>query len=200
MSRASSSPGSGRDGLDLLQAVPQDVGGLRQLAGLAAAALEVGGELAPALVGRAVAVEQLQVVGAGVAVEGAALLGRPGQPQLVGLAVHGEQALGELGDHADRDAAAAEEGPGPALGAHRAGEDQAAVVVGVGAGVGGALPRPGESGGQHEPALDPGPAGGADPAGVGPAAEEQGQAGDHHGLAGAGLAGDDGEARCPAPG
>ena len=51
----------GRDGLDLLESVPEDVGGLGQLARLAAAAVEVGGELAPALVGRAVAVEQLQV-------------------------------------------------------------------------------------------------------------------------------------------
>ena len=100
-------------------------------------------ELPPALVGRAVAVEQRQVLGAGVAVQGTALLGRPGQPQLVGLPVHGEQPLGQLGDHPDRHAAAAEEGPRPALGAHRAGEDQAAVVVGVGAGVGGALPRRG---------------------------------------------------------
>ena len=35
--------GLGRDGVDLLQAVPEHVGGLRELAGLAAAALEVGG-------------------------------------------------------------------------------------------------------------------------------------------------------------
>ena len=168
------------------------LGGLGQLACLAAAALEVGGELAPPLVGGAVAVEEFEVRLAGVPVERATLLGRPGQPQLIGLTVHREQPLGELGDHAHRDAAAAEERPGPAFGAHRAGEDEAAVVVGVGAGVGGALPR-GGFGGQDEPSLHAGTPGGADPAGVGPTTEEQGQAGHDHGLAGAGLPRDDRE-------
>ena len=41
-------PGLGRDRLDLLEPVPEHVGGLGQLAGLAAAAVEVGGELPPA--------------------------------------------------------------------------------------------------------------------------------------------------------
>jgi hypothetical protein len=107
--------------------------------------------------------------------------------------VHGEQALGELGDHADRDAAAPQEGPRPALGAHRPGEDQAAVVVGVGTGVGGALPRRGIRG-QHEAALDPGPAGCAHAPRVGPPAEQQRETGDDHRLSGAGLTGDDRQA------
>ncbi len=46
----------------------------------------------------------------GVAVERPPLLGGAGQPQLVGLAVHGDQAFGELGDHADGDTATAEVG------------------------------------------------------------------------------------------
>jgi hypothetical protein len=67
-----------------------------------AAALEVAGQLPPAGVGLAVAVQQLQVRGPGVAVQGAALLGRAGQPQLVALPVHGQQPLGQLGDDARR--------------------------------------------------------------------------------------------------
>jgi hypothetical protein len=121
--------------------VPEHVGGLGQFAGLAVPALQIRRELPPALERRPVALEQVEVPGSGVAVQGPSLLGRPGQPELVGLAVHGEQTLGELGDHAHRDAAAPEVGPGPAFGAHRPGQDQAAVVVGVGAGL--FRPRPG---------------------------------------------------------
>ena len=185
--------GLGSDCLDLLESVPEDVGGLGQLARLTAAALEVGGELPPVRVGRAVAVEQLEVGGPRVPVEGATLLGRAGQPQLVGLAVDGEQPLGELTHDADRNAPATEEGPGAALGADGAGQDEAAVVVRLGAGVGRPLPRR-RGGRQEEPALHARATGGANPAGIGPSTEEQGQAGHHHGLAGAGLARDDGEA------
>ena len=53
---------------------------------------------APVVEGRAEVVE----VDAGEAIERRTLLGRPGQPQLVGLAVHGEQPLGELAEHGDR--------------------------------------------------------------------------------------------------
>jgi hypothetical protein len=120
--------------------VAEHLGGLGQLTGLRVPPLEVGGELPPALVGIAVALQQGQVLGPGVAVESSSLLGGPGQAQLVGLAVHREDPLGELGDHPDGNAAPAEERPGPSLGAHRAGEDQAAVLVGIRARVGGALP------------------------------------------------------------
>ena len=72
-----------------------------------------------------------------------------------------------------------------------------AVVVHLGAGVGDPrLHRVGQRPGQPQPALDHRAARvGAHPAGVGPAAEQQPQAGHHHGLARAGLTGDDVHAR-----
>jgi hypothetical protein len=91
-------------------------------------------------VGGAVLLEQGEVVGAGVAVQCPPLLRRPGEPELIGLPVHGQQVLGQLGHHADRDAAATEMRPGAPLRAHRAGEDQRAVLVGLGPGIRSARP------------------------------------------------------------
>ena len=51
------------------------------------------------------------MVGPGVPVQRPALLGRPGQPQLVGLPVHGQERLGQLADDTHRHAAATEERP-----------------------------------------------------------------------------------------
>ncbi len=130
-----------------------------------------------------------------VAVQRAALAGRPQQPLLVGLPVHGDQVLAEFGEQPDGHRPAADVRPGAALGGDGTADQQGAVVE-FGAGLDGAQGRRGV-GGQFEPALDHRPAGAAAyQARVGAAAEQQAEAGHHHGLAGAGLAGDDGEPRC----
>ena len=154
----------GRDGLDLLQAVPEHVGGLRQLAGLAAAALEVGGELAPALVGGAVAVEQLQVRRrrrSGPA-RGAA---RPGGTAAAGRSGRARRAGPRRARRPRRPARCGRRGR-PGTGPRRS-------PCGRGSGCRRRrgrrrrrrrAPTTGESGGQQQPALDPGPAVGAHPA------------------------------------
>jgi hypothetical protein len=136
------------------------------------------------------------VLGAGEPVERRPLLGRPQQPQLVGLAVHGDHLLTDVAEHRHRHRPAADVRPRPPLGGDRAAEQQAAVVVGLGPRVGHpGLHRLAAATGQPQPPLDQRPAQiGPHPAGVGPAAEEQAEAGDDHGLAGTGLTGDDGEA------
>ena len=58
-------------------------------------------------------------------VERLALLRRRPQPRLVGLAVHGDEELGQLGQHPDRAAAAAHVRPRAALRRDGAGHDQA---------------------------------------------------------------------------
>ena len=85
--------------------------------------------------------------------------------------------------------------PRAPLGRDRAGQQQGAVVVGFGSGVGDArLHRLGGRPVQAHAALHRGAPGvGPNPPGVGPATEEQAEAGDHHRLAGAGLASDDGQ-------
>ena len=70
----------------------------------------------------------------GVAVEQVALAGRGLEPDLVGLAVHGDQLGGELGQQADRNRTAAQVGPGATLAGDRAGDDEQ-VVVQLGAGL-----------------------------------------------------------------
>ena len=75
-------------------------------------------------------------------VERLALGPRPEQPVLVGLAVHRDQRLGDLGQRGDRDRGAADEGPRAALGRDVAGQHDA-VVLDLAAGL---LDRGGEPG------------------------------------------------------
>jgi hypothetical protein len=111
--------------------------------------------------------------------------------------VHGEDVLADVGQHRERHGAPADVGAGPALDRHGAAHQQRAVVIGLGAGVEHAIVHGGADVlGKLQPPVDgaPGPVG-ADPAGVGAPAEEQAEAGHDHGLARAGLAGDDRQAR-----
>ena len=112
---------------------------------------------------------------------------------LVGLAVHGDEVVGQVGEQRDRHRAAAGERARTPLPRHRPGQHQRAVLVEVAAGLLDLL-RDLAAGVGAEPSLDrgalrPRP----DPGRVGAAAEEQAEAGDHHRLARAGLAGERGE-------
>ncbi len=177
---------------DLVQPELEQVGLLRALAGVTPAVGQVVDHLAPAGERLAVAVQQLLVAGAGEPVQRGPLLARAQQAQLVGLAVHGQHLLTQLAERGDRHAAAADVRPGPALGGHRAAQQQRAVVVDLTARV----RDPGADGIaeralQLQPALDHRTARvGADPAGVGPATEQKSETGHDHRLAGAGLTGD----------
>ena len=92
-------------------------------------------------------------LGAREAVERLALGGRGPQPLLVGLAVHDDELAAELGEHADRRTAAADDGAAAPLGRHRAAEQQLAGLD-LAAGLGDALGDGAVVG--HEPApLDP---------------------------------------------
>ena len=131
-------------------------------------------------------------------VQRAALLVGSHQPQLVVLAVQCQQSGGEGGQRFRRHTAPAEVGPRGAVAADRPQGDDAAVVIAVGArgiqdlldcGGGGRIEVIGA-----EPALDhrarrsrP------NPGGIGACPAKQMQAGHHHGLAGAGLAGQHGQ-------
>jgi hypothetical protein len=86
--------------------------------------------------------------------------------------------------------------PRAALGGNRAAQQHRSVVVDLAAGLlDTGLDHRRRRTDQPQAAFDHGAAGvGPDAATVGPAAEEQAQAGDHHGLAGAGLTRDHGEA------
>ena len=115
------------------------------------------------------------------------------QPHLVGLAVHGHQRVGELGEHRHGDAVAAEEGARPAGGGHGAQRHEAAVVVQLRARVPRALGDRG-AGLEHETALGHRTLGpDAHHGGVGASAQDQREPAEHHGLARAGLAGDRGQ-------
>jgi hypothetical protein len=128
----------------------------------------------------------------GERVEGVPLCRGAEQSVLVGLSVHRHELIGDLGQQRRRHGGSAGEGPGPTLRRERSGQHDHPVVepsAGFGDGVGdaGAL-------GNRDARLHPGPAvAGADEAEVGPVAPQQAERGDHHGLPGAGLAGDDGE-------
>ena len=178
---------------DLVEAQPQQVGLLVALAGVAPPVGQVVDDPTPPRVRLAQRVEQLLVRGAGEPVQCGPLLGRAQQPQLVGLAVHGDRLLADLTEHRHRHAPAADVGARAPLHRHRAAQQHRAVLVGLAAGLGD--PRVhgvGDPPVQPQPPLHHRTAGlGADPPGVGPAAEEQAEAGDHHRLARTGLAGDD---------
>ena len=122
---------------DLGQAQAQQVGFLVPLAGVAAPVGQVlrGGPPPPVRLPQRR--QQLVVLGAGIPVQRGPLLGRPQQPHLVGLPVHRHDLLADLAEHADRRGPPADRGPGPALGGHRPGQQQGAVLVRFGAGVGG---------------------------------------------------------------
>ena len=122
-------------------------------------------------------------------VERVALGARLQQPVLVGLAVHGDQRLGDLGQGGDRHRApptkARERPSAETLRASttRSSSTSPPACSTAAASLGQLATR--------DDALDPGLLGArSDRAGVGPAAEQQAERGDDHGLAGAGLAGD----------
>ena len=71
--------------------------------------------------------------------------------------MHGQHLLGQLAEHADRHRAAAEVRPGPALDRDRAGHQQLAVLVDLGAGLDRASQHR-RVGRQPQPALDDRPA------------------------------------------
>ena len=82
---------------DLVETEPQQVGLLVALAGVAAPVVEVVGDRAPLREPLAQLGQQLLVIGTGEPVQRGALLGRAQQPQLIGLAVHGQHLLAQLG-------------------------------------------------------------------------------------------------------
>ena len=137
------------------------------------------------------------MLGAGEPVERRPLLGRAQQPQLVGLAVHGQHLLADLGQQDTgmlRPPTWARERPSivtvrlsssepSSSGSAPASVTRACTVSASG-------PRSRSRPSTTAPARV-----GAHPAGVGAAAEQQAQPGHDHGLAGAGLAGDDVHAR-----
>ena len=113
------------------------------------------------------------------------------QAPLVGLPVDGHEVLGEVGQDADGRGPAPDVRPGASVGLDGADEDEP--VAGVAPGLGGTHER-GVTVGEVDDALDDGAGGaGPDQPGVAPPTEEQAEPRDDHRLAGAGLAGEDGE-------
>ena len=128
---ASSSPGCGCDGVDLVEPELQPVGLLRELARPLPAVGEVAAGRQPVVAQLAVALQlRLDV---DEPVQRRPLLLGSHQPQLVVLPVQGEQFGGERAQRLRGHAAAAEIGPRRPLPADRPGGDDAAVVVAVGA-------------------------------------------------------------------
>ena len=100
--------GNGCGGCDLGHAVPQHVRLPSQLAG-------PGRPVRKAVLGRAPRPELRGVrrgVMAPVSIQGGALLGRAGEPELVGLAVHGEQVRSDVAEYGHRYRRSAGEPPG----------------------------------------------------------------------------------------
>ncbi len=182
------------DGGDLLQPVPQHVGFLRPLTRARGDLLQLAGDGPQPPVGLGVLGERYGDGVPGVPVQGLPLPGQLQQPLLVGLAVHGHQVVGQLGEQPDRHRAPAQMGAGTSLGGNGT-ADQQGPVVQLGPGLLGAYDRGGARGDGDPPLHDrlPGP----DPheRRVRPPAEQQPQAGDHHGLARTRLTGDGGEPR-----
>lgn len=177
---------------DLVQPEAQQIGFLGPLTGARGQLVELTRDLAQPPVGR-------RVLGVGhgdavarVPVQGLPLPGRLEQPLLVGLAVHGDEFVGEFGQHSDRHGSAAEMGPGAPLRGHGTADEQR-TVLDLGPGLLGPQRR-GVALGHRDPALDDSGLG-TDPhqGGIGASAEQQPQAGDDHGLARAGLTGHRGE-------
>ena len=102
--------GLGVDLLDLLQAEPQQVGLLRALARPRGQLLQALGDVAVPAVGGDVAAQRLGHLVAREPVERGALPPGLEQALLVGLAVHGDEVVGDVDEHRDRDLTAAEMG------------------------------------------------------------------------------------------
>ena len=176
--------------VDLRESVLEHIGLTSQLRHPAGAVPQCRVGSPPLLVGGPV-VDELDP---GEAIQGGALLGRPGEPKLVGLTVHGEQPLREVTEHGDRSSGTTDVGPRAAGRAHGPAQHQRRAVIEGSAGISYA--------GRHvivhvlDPTIDARLLRtDADPCRVSPTAEQQQEAGHHHGLARAGLAGDDGESR-----
>jgi hypothetical protein len=111
---------------------------------------------------------------------------------LVGLTVHGENVLPQLAEDADRHGATPDVRAGAAVGTDGARHEKGAVVQ-LCSRVDGTL-HGRVCSVEDQPSLDEGSIStGPNPAGIGAAAEQQRQALDDHGLARAGLPGDDGQ-------
>ena len=125
-------------------------------------------------------------------VEGRALGPGLQEAVLVGLAVHGDQRLGDLGQRGHGHRGSADPGARAPLGRDVAGQHDLVVLdlaPGLLHGVAEAGQRP-----RRDDPLDPRlPGAGAHGAGVGAAAEQQPEGGDDHRLAGTGLTGDHGQ-------
>ena len=104
------------DPLDLLQAAAQLGGFPGALLGPRGELGQLGPDLPVPLVGPLVVGEHGGVRGPGEPVERVALPPAAQQLLLVGLAVHGDQVVGQVGQQGQRHRAAARAGPRPALG------------------------------------------------------------------------------------
>ena len=102
------------------------------------------------LIGGAIVVEHRLQLRPGEAVERLALRDRRAEPLLVGLAVHDDEFIAELGEHADRGAASADDRAAAALGGDRPAEQQFAGLD-LAAGLGDALGDVPSSGTSHRP-------------------------------------------------
>ena len=215
--------GRSRDTQLVLRAEPLGEGGeLGVLAGLRGDALDLGegrpqvprlrcagvavaGEVLELRPVRLPAPPHLPVVGeqaghrrTGEAVEHLPLRGRRLQPQLLRLAVHGDELVAEVLQHPDGNGAARDRHAAAALGSHGAADEQ----------LGPAVADRLELAARLADAVGDGPAVGHEPAGLGdrvagpapqhagvrPSTEQQPEGGDDHRLARAGLAGEGGEA------
>ena len=121
-------PGPRVDGLDLAKPEPEQVG-------LPGAFASAGHHLVELTLGRAqpgvqrrVGLREGQDRLTAEPVERLALCSRPEQPVLVGLAVHGHQRFGHLGQPRHRDRRPTDPGPGPPLARHVAGQHHPAVL------------------------------------------------------------------------
>ena len=139
----------------------------------------------------AVVVAQLEVLGAGEAVEDLGLRRGEGQLAMLVLAVEGEQARAERLQVGGRGGAPGDERARPARGADPAAEHHLLGTLGQALGELGQLGVGEQAVGQLEDSLDPGLLGaGADDLRPRPAAEQQVERVGEHRLAGPGLAGD----------
>ena len=183
----------GVDGLDLAEAEPQLVGltgaltGRTDHLGQVALGLDQLGPQARVVLGR------LGDVRTGEPVEGRALCSGLQEPVLVGLTVHGDQRLGDLGQYGHGHRGSAHPGPGTPLGRDVAGQHDP-VLLDLSPGLLDGVVEAGQAGRGHDP-LDA-RAGGARAhcTGVGATAQQEPEGRDDHRLAGPGLTGDHGQA------
>ncbi len=180
------------DSFDLREAAAQDLRLGRPLPGPFGDLGEQAGDPAQSRVDGGVSHQRPLHRGTREPVEGTALLTSAQQPLLVGLAVHRDQPVGDLGEETGRDGPTADVRPGAAfLGQGPA--DEQAVVVALAARV----PDPfGQraAGRGDQPSVDEGPPrAGTHQTGIRTPAGEKPEPLDNHGLASAGLTADHGE-------